>query len=488
MNYFNIDFNPYRYIRKDDPKDIDLNELYDRYMQECMYNYDLLKHKAKGNNLKFLRKINRQFLNKEHCVEKLKEDALYHFSYKIKPSDLVYAIDNKYMKKALSKQELENLKKMVDAGKKLGIKVGVFDHLDVFSYEEVENANKIINEQANFIKKQDYSPLEKLLNAYLIVANNEYKSEVEEKESRSQSRSIYGVLNSDKIVCTGFSNYLKTLVKELNDSNLKVFTNYVGTKRVKYAKTRYGLHTTNIVYIKDDKYKIDGFYYLDSTWDAHDLDDVISLRYFLLGIDQIKNIKEAEIIRNDESRARISEDNEVNNGHTGPKKKLTSNFLYTYSIPYYASVSNNKVDLSREKRYLYRNDISDELISRYLITRQDFKDYVILKETMHEFKNSKLSFDELLEKNAELVEKDIKKTKVFNDEREMFKYLKQHSKHIDIGPIQNALQKVYSANNPDKSKDEISKMVYDTLKANIKLGKEALDGDKALWTECENLK
>ena len=52
----------------------------------------------------------------------------------IKPSDIVYSFDNDAYKKTFSEKELSNLKKLEQMGKKMGVKVGVFDYKDVFSY------------------------------------------------------------------------------------------------------------------------------------------------------------------------------------------------------------------------------------------------------------------------------------------------------------------------------------------------------------------
>ena len=76
---------------------------------------------------------------------------------------------------------------------------------------------------------------------------------------------------------------------------------------------------------------------------------------------------------------------------------------------------------------------------------------------------------------------------IFN-KKDVFKYLDRHSPHIDIGPIQNALQTVFTAQNPEKPKDEISKMVYETLRYNIKESKDYFYDNKTIWTECEDLK
>ena len=47
--------------------------------------------------------------------------------------------------------------------KKIGVTVGMFDFKDVFSCEEVENADKKIKDYANKIKSKDFSPLEKTI-------------------------------------------------------------------------------------------------------------------------------------------------------------------------------------------------------------------------------------------------------------------------------------------------------------------------------------
>ena len=108
---------------------------------------------------------------------------------------------------------------------------------------------------------------------------------------------------------------------------------------------------------------------------------------------------------------------------------------------------------------------------------------------MHNLKNSNLGFDKLLEKNAKIAEEDITKLDTMYNDKALFKYLKKHSPHIDVGTIQNALQKVLTAMYPKKTKDEISKKVYDVIKDNIvSAKKENFNNAKTVWTELEDLK
>ena len=486
MNLFYWPFNKANYVSDDEIVDgeitVDYDEIYARYMEEALFNYNKSKKTFKGNNVKFLDKVDRKYLSDKDCVSGLENEISYYLNWKIKPSDLVVAFENDYEKATFSRQELENLKKLEEVGKKYGVRVGVFDYKEVYSYKEVENANKMIKYLSGIIKQQKYSPLEKLLHAYIFVVNNEYKSEIDGKESESQSRSIFGIMNSDKIVCVGFSNYLKALVSELDDPNLKAFSNGISTKKVDGAKSEFGGHRNNIVYIKDDKYKIDGFYYVDPTWDSLDENKNFHLNYLLVPIDQIKNIKFSQITQHRDFIKYNKDDS--NDKKYKSFAKIRDDFNYNYSYYKHASVSKDKADFEYETVFV-NYDCSGNILAKYLATRQDFKDFVIWKETMQYLKQSKKQVEKFLEENAKLVEEDITKTRVFNDEREMFKYLKQHSPYIGLGPIQDALHVVLKVILPKASKDEISEVADDIIKLNIESGKENFNDNKTIWTECE---
>lgn len=477
----NLFFWPFT-IKEDDERDYD--EIFDEYIKEASKEYFKFRNHYKANNAKFLLKVNREYLGEDDVFENFIEDIKRFSQYSIKPSDIVYSFDNDFCKKTLSKKELENLKKLDEIAKKIGVQVGIYDYKDVFSYKQVANADKKIKEDANKIKAKNFSPIEKLLNAYLNVSKLTYKSEDEQNESASQSRSVYGILNSDKIVCAGFSELLKATVKEFGDPNLKIFANYVGTKYYNNAKLELGAHANNIVYIKDDKYKIDGFYYLDSTWDSVDK----GLKYFLTEIGRIEDIY-TKIIDFDDALKIYAKraDKEIN---ISKRMKSKSHFTYNYGYTESASVSKDKVKFDDEICYAGKIDkeFADDFLLDYLFSRQDFKDYVILRQTLNDMKYIKQSFDQILEANARDVEKDITQMEILEKPKQMFRFLKQHSPHVDIGPVHNALQTVMTATNPDKSKNEVSKMVYEMLKYNISESKDYYNNENTLWTECEVLK
>lgn len=473
----------------------DLNE----YIKKSVEHFHKYRSYFKGNNAKYLTLTDRKSLSSDTYISDFNDAILHLCDAGLKPSDIIFGHYNNYNKKTFTQKELSNLKKLAMCAKSLGVTAGVYDYMDVFDYQSVANADKTLKEQANAIRKNDYSPLEKLLHAYLVVSNREYTHE-DRNDNLSSSRSVYGVLNSDKIVCAGFSEYIKALVNEIDDPNLTVFANSISMQRYSKGKVKPDLHQNNVVYIKDDKYKIDGFYYLDATWDNGKRE---TQHFLLLDIDNIKsiqdrgpklNIKEfySEWDRDDNNKQRYR-DKQKKKYEYFPKKykeRRTRNYNATYhDLLTYSSLSKSRLNLMAEIELVDVDDPSDKLLSRYLLSRQDFKDYVVLYETMHNLKNSNLGFDKLLEKNAKIAEEDITKLNTMYNEKALFKYLKKHSPHVDVGPIQNALQKVYTVMYPEKTKDEVSKKVYNVIKGNIKMAKKShFKNDKTVWTELEDLK
>jgi len=188
-----------------------------------------------------------------------------------------------------SKEEWEQIKKADEFFEKKGIEFG-FDNMDkTWDVQEVENANSQIMDTANNIRKNNFTPLEKLLAAYLKTTTRDYVSG-DENAHYSESRSVYSVLNSEKIVCVGFAEILKALIQEIGDENIKIYSNTVDC--AEEGDNTYGKHRNVIVYIKDDKYKIDGYYYLDPTWDCgHEGKYLPSLSYFLVPVQDIDKMR-----------------------------------------------------------------------------------------------------------------------------------------------------------------------------------------------------
>lgn len=173
--------------------------------------------------------------------------------------------------------------------KKKNVSFGFEDMGKTWTIDEAENANNQISETSSKIKERGFSPYEKLLSAYFTVTSRPYIDE-DENEHYSQSRSIYGVLNSEKIVCVGFSELFKAIIEDVGDENIKLFTNHVEV--LDDDSTVAEGHQNLIVYLKDEKYNIDGCFYLDPTWDCAEVKGKIGfLNHFMVPLGDISKMK-----------------------------------------------------------------------------------------------------------------------------------------------------------------------------------------------------
>lgn len=175
-------------------------------------------------------------------------------------------------------EEWEKIKALNEKFKEKNIKFGFEDYGNIWSVSQVENANKNIEEVTTEINQADLSPIEKLMYAYIKISRRKYKSETKEEDS-SISRSVFGVLNSDKIVCVGYAALLRTIVNQLGDENIQIFQNEIVG------------HENIVVHIKDSKYGVEGYYVLDPCWDSFTASDEINLNHFLIPIKDLNKQK-----------------------------------------------------------------------------------------------------------------------------------------------------------------------------------------------------
>ncbi len=128
---------------------------------------------------------------------------------------------------------------------------------DLISLDEYEQTIEKIDAIVNRVKKYNYSPIEMLMHAYDLVRNRVYKEE-EKNERNTISRDVTKVLLlGDKIVCTGYANLYNEVIKKLG------FQSKVYNLDLKQHPDQG--HARNFVYVKDDKYNIEGLYYFDLT-------------------------------------------------------------------------------------------------------------------------------------------------------------------------------------------------------------------------------
>ena len=121
---------------------------------------------------------------------------------------------------------------------------------------------------------------------YDRVRNREYIHE-DENESYIVSRDLSKVLFGNKIVCLGYANIFDVVLKKLGFS-ADIF----------YLKNNSGIgHARNIIYIKDNKYNIDGVYLFDATWDCkknHNNKYLYSYKYFAKTLDEMNELNKED--------------------------------------------------------------------------------------------------------------------------------------------------------------------------------------------------
>lgn len=238
------------------------------------------------------------------------------------PSNMIRiaAIDEE---KRYNSEEWDQFKHISNLLNNDNISFGFEDMGKTWTIEEAENANGKIRETSSKIQQKDFSPYEKLLSAYFTVTSRPYIKE-SKNEHYSQSRSIYGVLNSNKIVCVGFSELFKAIIEDVGDENIKIFDNSIATSGGN-TEIR-GFHRNLIVYIKDEKYGIDGYYYLDPTWDNSLPNEKFGfLNYFMVPLHDISELKGSVVVNRNriyDSNSKYTSSDKLKSQNPSEKQKL----------------------------------------------------------------------------------------------------------------------------------------------------------------------
>lgn len=160
---------------------------------------------------------------------------------------------------------------------------------EIINIKELEDTLSIIDKMAGCVKKYNFSPLEEIIYIYDKVRDRVYLEE-SNLEDKCVSRDLSKVLLGDKIVCKGYANIFNAILKKLG---YKVRLYDILKNELVNGK-RIG-HVRNIVYLKDDKYNIDGVYFFDTTWDSKrsisDNNYLYSYKYFAKTKKDIESFK-----------------------------------------------------------------------------------------------------------------------------------------------------------------------------------------------------
>ena len=250
---------------------------------------EFLRFKQDGQDIKLFVRVKKEEVVDLGFTKKLPSFFPGLSAVGIEPQDIALVIENSAQSYVYENNEWETVKALASYIEKNGATFGIEDISKTFSIQEVENANKKIGKTAADIKSKDLSPVEKLMAAYREVTSRPYVEEASAEET-AVSRSLYDVLNSNRIVCVGYAYWLKAIMDTIGDENIKIYPNTVACSEDNVKLD--GYHANLIIYIKDEKYGIDGYYYVDPTWDATRTEGKYSglYNYFLVPLSDIPNI------------------------------------------------------------------------------------------------------------------------------------------------------------------------------------------------------
>ena len=156
------------------------------------------------------------------------------------------------------------------------------ENFSFYDFEKVCFANNKLNSWADEINNlkingKNLSPLEKFYIAYSYITRFDYKdSQVDSYESRN----LINVLNSNKIVCVGYAQMLKSLCTLL-EINCEV-------QIIVFDKDDLN-HMNCMVSIKDEKYGVDGVFYSDPCFDSS-TNGRVSFSHALISYNDIPNL------------------------------------------------------------------------------------------------------------------------------------------------------------------------------------------------------
>lgn len=164
-----------------------------------------------------------------------------------------------------------------------------------FTFQSVINANRQLDKiscKVNKIKQNNpnISIFEQFMILYEEVTDFIYKEEA--RYDQLNASHWISVVNGDSIVCTGYASLLKELASRLFDKkDVLIFENDVDVFD-KSSDELLCAHANNIIFIKDDKYGINGLFYLDPCWDSIEKkDEIKAYSYCCIPLKDIKHNK-----------------------------------------------------------------------------------------------------------------------------------------------------------------------------------------------------
>lgn len=116
---------------------------------------------------------------------------------------------------------------------------------------ELYNTSLIVDNIVSKVRSTNLSPIESIMYVYDNIKKRIYKKD---EKNYHNSSDVNLVLTGDAIVCSGYSNVFNAILRCLDISAMPLISTTAN-------------HQRSIIYIRDEKYNIDGVYTFDPTWD-----------------------------------------------------------------------------------------------------------------------------------------------------------------------------------------------------------------------------
>ena len=255
----------YSFLPQDDSYTLRVNAaLFDRYEDILDDSKGIIEHIQEVEEMD--NNYSKQYDIAEKEIESVLKDTEY-VTFSLEPEDAFEFIQKspilktkKYIFKEDVSFNLEKISKyesLFEDTSKLYFQIP--GNFNLISFDEYKTTVQIINGIVDDVKSYNYSPLEMVVHVYDIVRDKVYNKE-DEGENPSVSRNLSSSLIGDKIVCVGFAVIFNTILSKLGFSCREQLLFKNGDEP--------GGHDRSEVYIKDDKYDVEGVYFFDPTWDS----------------------------------------------------------------------------------------------------------------------------------------------------------------------------------------------------------------------------
>lgn len=219
-------------------------------------------------------------------INKINIKHLIDISKKINLPLSIYIKGGEYFKENMNKsiqflykdETLNLFKEINDFLKENNEKELIFIESDITSnnlwqLNHINKANDRIQKVCDRITKNNLSPMEAMAFIHKVVTLTfKYK---ENNENPGLARTIAGALNTDNIVCVGYSVIVKSIIDKLDNDNLMCDTNVIKFRNLEIEKNEdllligtMGSHEQNLIFINDEKYDVNGVYISDATFDS----------------------------------------------------------------------------------------------------------------------------------------------------------------------------------------------------------------------------